>query len=559
VKNRNLSQIRRLRKIINILLKYGFGFIATEINKRGVKLFDSFIPVKLIRVRKNRFRGVSPAARFRMMLEELGPAFIKIGQVLSTRVDIFPPEFIKELVLLQDRVQPHPFEEFEQALLKAYDKPVNETFSSFETRPLASASLSQVYKATLANGDQVVVKIRRPGVVQKIKGDLNLIKRIARQAELRIPSLRMYNITRILDEIIRTVSREVDYFNELKNIKRMQSNFRRSKSIYIPRVYEEYSRSNIIVIEYIDGIKVSNIDELKESGCDLKLLARRGSRSIFRQVFIHGFFHGDPHPGNIFIMDDNVVSFIDFGMMGRFSEKSRDLIGRLLIAFATIDADEFVEVLEDMGSLDNRAQVHELKSEIEEIFIDYFHADMKQIDLSELMTRSLTILSKYYIVLPAVFTLFYKVMITTQAIGYILDPDFNINRELTPFVKKLMQERYSPATMIKQNIRILRRYHALYRDLPGQLRQAMKLFDKGTLPISLDSESLDKIYQSGFTIGLDISLGVLTASLVIGSSMLVRLSNRLFQFAGFAGFAISGGLALVLFFLFLFQRYKRKR
>lgn len=371
---RKIRNIKRLQQILQILGKYGFGYIVDRLNIErnliGRKL------INLAATKKIDLFDLPVPVRMRKMLEELGSTFIKFGQMLSTRPDLIPLEFCKELEKLQDKVPPFPYEKVKKQILEELKSPVDRIFSSFSLSPIAAASLSQVHLAQLETGQKLVVKVQRPGIKKIITADLNILTVLAQLIERHIEESRLYNPLEMVDEFKKAILREIDFKIEARNIEKFRRNFKDDERVYIPEVRHNLSSNKILTMEQIEGIKINNIEEILEAGLDRKQIAVNGTEIILKQIFTHGFFHADPHPGNIFILKDKRIVFLDFGMVGRIDEETKSQISNILSAVIQQDVSAIIENFVSMGTIEEETDFRKLKLDLTDLLESYYRENI---------------------------------------------------------------------------------------------------------------------------------------------------------------------------------------
>jgi ubiquinone biosynthesis protein len=381
-----VSELGRAREIIGVAFKYGFNDWVTK-NGLG-KLIIS-------KKRLARIEKYTKWERIRMAVEELGPTFIKFGQLLADRPDVVPEGLRAEFRKLQDEAVPMPDEEAIAEIEKSLGHPVSELFREFDTRRLASASVAQTYRATLLDGEAVCVKVRRPGIDKKINLDLSLMRYFAARSARNNPEMEAINVTGLVEEFGKTINKELDFRHEAANVIRFSHCFEGDPDIYVPRVFQEFTTEKILVEEFIEGVKVSEMETLLSSGSDPVELAKKAVRLVFEQVFTHGFFHADPHPGNIFIKDKHVISFIDYGMMGTVRPEHLHFLGKYLLGYIKRDAHELTEALLLLSGKRNFRRFKDLEFQIADMFAHYKYLSIEEMDFGKVMNESIDIIVGY--------------------------------------------------------------------------------------------------------------------------------------------------------------------
>ncbi|MCS7180565.1 MAG: AarF/UbiB family protein, partial [bacterium] len=397
-----LKKIRRYRRIINILLKYGLEIV---IDRTNIYKFP---------FRKKKKIEYSFPVRIRKILEELGPTFIKLGQILSTRPDLIPMDYIKELEKLQDEAIPEKFEIIEEVIKRELGKEIKDIFEDFQKEPIASASLSCVYKAKY-KGKDVAVKIQRPNVKEQIITDIQILYDIANLIEKFIKESEIYQPVKIVSEFEKNIKKELNFLIEKKNIEIIKEKMKNDENVFIPSVYKELCTEKILVTEYIEGVKINRVDEWSKYISKEEVI-KKGTEIILKQIFEIGLFHGDPHPGNIFIKNDGKIALIDFGIVGRIDEERKYYVINLTSGIIKGKVDGVISILKSMGSLEGKIEIHELRDEIEEMIEVYQDIPIKDIKISELMGICFDIMRRYKIKIPVSFTLMAKSIITLEGI-----------------------------------------------------------------------------------------------------------------------------------------------
>jgi ubiquinone biosynthesis protein len=446
---RNIRSLRRYRQVLGVLIKYGFGHIVEQLNIQYLRRATPRVAMRNI----GRLGG---PVRLRLAMEELGPTFIKLGQLLSTRPDILPDDFIKELSKLQDTVPPVDTATIMGQIEQELGQPVAQLFAEISTEPLAAASIAQVHRGRLQSGEPVVVKVRRPGIGQIIRTDIDILMSLARLVERHLPKGEYYNPTGLVREFRRTISREMSFSREGHTIDRFRENFRNDPSVYIPMVYHDLCGETVLTMEYIDGIKVSDFDRLIAAGYDLKVIAENGANAVLKQVLVHGFFHGDPHPGNIFVLPNNTVCFLDYGMVGRLDRELKIRVAELLSSILDRDVDRMITELVYSGELIEDIRLPELRLALGNFIDDYYEIPLHEINAGKLLTELVELLVQYRIPFSPDLLLLAKALITIEGIGRRLDPEFNMVGHLKPFMARLMMEKSSPANLSREGAKLLR-------------------------------------------------------------------------------------------------------
>ena len=528
-----VRDLPRLHEIATIMIRYGWGDmvrvlgISTVLERAGRILHWQTT---------SEIDQLDPAVRIRRAMEELGPTFVKLGQLFATRVDMFPPAWIAEFEKLQSHVPPVDFVTLEPYLHAALGMPVTEAFTDFDPVPFAAASVAQVHRARLPDGTPVILKVRRPDIEKKIEADLRIMQHIARLAEHEIPDVHRYQPIMMLAQFRRSLRRELDLLMEAHNIDRFRTNFLGDASVHIPRVYWEHTSEILNVQEELQGIAGTHLNDALAAGLDLQVLAARGADAVLKMILVHGYFHADPHPGNVIYLPGNTVGIIDFGMVGRLTAYRRNQIVDLLDALVRKDEEGMLAVLLDWTG-DGEVDEARLGYDVSELVFSYDNLQLKDVKLGTLLTDITAIIRDNALVLPADLALLFKALITLEGLGKQLDPAFHMVDHLAPFVQDVIAQRYQPAALIKRGRKSLKEALEVVTGLPRDLARLMREARRGRLRIDLDLKRLDQFGQQLDRASSRITMGILTASLVIGSSIVMTVEG--WRFLGILGFLLA--------------------
>lgn len=546
--NTRYKHLKRYQKVIAIWVKYGFGDLI------------SASPLKKLlsepQSAEHEYNTLNPNLtrweRIRMALEELGPAYIKLGQILSNRPDIAPEALITELTKLQDLVPPFNSEEACTIIEKELQLPISEFFIHFEKKPIASASISQVHVATLkSNRQKVVVKVQRPNIKAVIDTDLEIMHDIATIAEKYIPALAAIKPTDIVKVFEKSIKQELNFVTEATNIQQFARNFENNEEVYIPRVYKKYTTQKVLIMEYIDGIKINNLEGIKKYGNNPKNIATQGVNLYFEQIFVHGFFHADPHPGNIFLLPNGKICFLDFGMTGRLTEDDQDKLADFIIGIAQQNNKAIIKAISKIA--DNNTEILQNKDferDITELLHEYAHQSLAEI--SGIINRIRKIIFKYHLTIPPDFYLLLKTIVMIEGMGIFLDPDFNILQHLQPYGKTLLQRKLNPKKWAKNALHSSLQLAEIAQNLPEDLNTLLQNIKNGKAQIQLEHKGTQPLFNTLERISNRITMGIVLGSLIIGSSLIVLSKLPPYWGSipaiGVVGFLISGVLALALIF-----------
>ncbi|HSH73904.1 MAG TPA: AarF/UbiB family protein [Methylophilaceae bacterium] len=541
-----IRDFSRIRAIAGILMHYGWGDIAKRLGKRS---FIGWAGNAMNSEASREVMKLPSEVRARMAIQELGPTFVKLGQVLATRPDIFPPNWIAEFAKLQDQVPPVAFEELLPDLEKALGKSPFEVFKDFQTIPIAGASIAQVHMAKLQDGTPVVIKIRRPNVQESIDADLRLLSHLGRLIEAEVEQAKRFQPGKIIGQFSKSLKRELDLALEGRNTERFAKNFADDEHIKFAKIYWDYTSDGVLVMEHIDGIPGNALTEALTSGLNLKLLAERGANAILKMVLIDGFFHADPHPGNIFYLPDNRLAIIDCGMVGRITLSRRDEIADLLSALVSRDINMLRDIL-IVWAGDTTISEEKLSADLDDFICNYDNASLKQVRFSTLLNDLTTIMRENHLAVPPDLTMLFKALITLEGLGRQLDPDFLIVSFLTPFVKKVIIERYMPGAILKRGRNGFGHLAKAVSGLPNDVSQVLREAARGRLKINLDLKRLDHFGHQLDHSTNRLTIAMITAALIIGSSIVMTVKGGPTLFGlpafGFIGFSLAFFIGLLL-------------
>ncbi len=544
----NYKNLKRAKEILFVLSKHGLGyFFNLSAVERYFKLGKKFFIKK---TDKGKIKRLTLPQRTRIACEELGPTFVKLGQILSTRPDLISREFIEEFKKLQDNVQSFSFLEVKEIFKKELGRPIDELFIEFNEHPVASASLGQVHKARLPSGEYVAVKIQRPNIEERIKSDISILFDLVKFIEKRLINGYVYQPIEVVKELSKTIKKELDFVSEGRNIDRFRVNFKNSKTVYIPKVYWQLTTSKILIMEYIEGIKVSDIDNSHNIQYDKKLISARGADMMLKQIFIDGFFHGDPHPGNIFIIENNVIVLLDFGMVGRVEEETMTNMANLLIAAIGNDTNKIIKALEQMNIINSEMDIKELKVEIKDFIDRYYGAPLKQLRISTIIEEILAIMIRHQIKMPSDLTLLVKSLVTIEGVGRDLDPDFDMVAHTKPFAKRLISKKYSLINLWNRGSESFKELLNFFEVFPKDFLYLVRNLKNGEFNIGFQHKGLDKLIHEIDRSSNRLSFSMIIAALIIGSSMILgqQIGPSIFGYSviGIIGYLFASFLGLFL-------------
>ncbi len=539
----------RLNDIAGVLIRHGFGDsvrrlgLADRLERAGHALKWEHA-ADLARI--------EPPVQVRLALEELGPAFVKLGQILAGRADLFGPEWIAEFEKLHNHVPAVPFEQLRPQLREDLGGEPEEVFARFDTEPLAAASIAQVHRAQLKDGTEVVVKIRRPGITAVIEADLRLLGRLAALVEAEMPALKPYHPQQLVRELVKSLRRELDLAGECRHAERIAANMAPLPWIVIPRVHWAHTGERVNVQDFVGGIPGDRLDQLTpEAGFDRTLLAQRGARAVLKMIVEDGFFHADPHPGNVFYLPGNGIAFIDFGMVGRLSERRREELLQLLLGLVERQAPAVADVLMDWTGDSHGINLGQLETEIE-AFVDQYHGTpLAKLSLGQMLADVTTLLREHHLGLPPDLALLIKAFISLEGMGRGLDPGFHMATEATPMLRQVLRARYQPEVLAGRAWKTLRRTLAVAEQLPHDVSRLLRNARRGHLSVGIELAHLKRVGDQVDRAANRLAMALIIAALIIGSSIVMTVKGGptlmglpLFGFLGFTG-AMLGGVWLV--------------
>jgi ubiquinone biosynthesis protein len=516
-----MRELPRLHEIASVFIRHGLGDFVQRIGIAG--LLERTGQMLNFGAAKESVR-LDVAQRMRLALEELGPTFVKLGQVMATRVDLFPTRWIEEFERLHAEVAPVPFEALLPELERSLGRSPFEVFSELETTAFAAASIAQVHRAKLADGTPVVLKVRRPGVREKIEADLRLLRRVSELIEAEMPEARRYRPAEIAAQFARSLEREADFATETRNIERFAQNFAGHPHIVIPKIYPQWTSDTLLVQEHIEGVPGTDLAAVEAAGLDRKLLAGRGAQVFLKMILIDGFFHADPHPGNVFYLPGNRIVIIDFGMVGRLSPQRRKQVIDLLAGLARMAEEPMLEVLHDWAG-DAYVDEARLAADVDELVFDFEGVPLKDIRIGNAIRQFAAIVREHSIILPSDLSLMFKTLITLEGLGRQYDPEFHIVSHLTPLVKQALAERYQPRELMRRGRGAMDEFFNVVSSVPRDMARLLREARRGKTRIDLDLKRLDSFGRQLDRTLDRVTMGIMTASLVIGSAIVLTVEG----------------------------------
>ncbi len=538
----------RLNTILGVLIRHGFGDsvrrlgLADSLERAGHALkWDHAADLARL----------EPPVQVRLALEELGPAFVKLGQILAGRADLFGPDWIAEFEKLHSQVPAVPLDLLRPQLREDLGGEPEAVFARFDTEPLAAASIAQVHRAQLHNGTEVVVKIRRPGITETIDADLRLLGRLAVLAEDQLPALKPYRPQQLVRELARSLKRELDLASECRSAERIGANLVGLPWIVVPRVHWAHTTARVNVQDFVAGVPGHALDRLDSEGFDRPLLARRGAQAVLKMIVQDGLFHADPHPGNVFYLSENRIAFIDFGMVGRLSQRRREELLQLLLGLVEHNPQGVAEVLIDWTGDEHGINLSMLETEIEAFVDQYQGVPLAQLSQGQMLADVTAILREHHLALPPDLALLIKAFITLEGMGRGLDPGFHMATEALPLLREVVRARYRPSAMGARAWQTLRRTLSVAEQLPHDLSRLLRNARRGRVQVGIELAHLKRVGDQIDRAANRLAMALVIAALIIGSSIVMTVQGGptlmglpLFGFLGFTG-AVLGGLWLV--------------
>jgi ubiquinone biosynthesis protein len=510
-----VSRFRRYGQIADVLVKHGFGVVG-EILFPGVRRFRLRTP--------SAEEKLSVYVRIRLAIEELGPTFVKFGQIMSTRAELLPPPLIEELEKLQDHNNPLPYDKILPVIAAACPD-YEDIFETIEEVPVASASIAQVHRAWLRDGTEVALKVQRPGIDEIIETDTAILKSLAARLERAMPESRIYNPTGMVDDFAGQIEKELDFVKDGRNADRLRKNFEGVRDVRFPKIYWDYSSRHLLVMEYINGTKVTNLTELRHMGIDLKKIARTGFNAYLKQIFEDGFFHGDPHPGNLFVTEDGDLVFLDFGIVGVLRPEKRFLFVRLLHGIIHTDVGMILNAFEGLGVVIREEEREAIKDELYTALLDSQGFSLGENKFSTVVGDLTEVLRRYQLRVPTSLMLMLKVIVMILDIGIRLDPEFQFEKEVHPFLEHITDRMNLPDHLIKEAGRSLLEVTDGLFDLPRNINQMLKRLSTGTVRVEIVENDIQKLQMSLDRLSDKLLIGLVTAAVVVGSSLVLLSSN----------------------------------
>jgi ubiquinone biosynthesis protein len=524
----HLRDLPRYRQILTTLVRYGYHDVVTALHLEGIVR-----PIERVAL-----RGETPPQdrprRLKLVCEELGPTFVKLGQVLSTRPDIIPEAYTIELASLRDDVRPFSFAKVEKILTEDFRRPLEDVFISVDPVPVASASISQVHRAVLRDGRTVALKIRRPDITKVVQADLDILKNLAQLAERRLAFLAPYKPLALAREFERSLKRELDFTIERRTMQRCQGQFADDPMAHIPYTVDAFSTPRVIAMEYIEGVGVDDLQGIRALGIEPADVAVAGSRILLKQIFVHGFFHADPHPGNLRVLEKGVIAPLDYGMFGQLDGKTRERIADLLTGLIAQDPDRVLRALEALDMRGDQVDPRALRRDVSELVHTYSELTLDRINLGLLLKELIAFIRRHHLHIPADLVLLIRSLVTIESVGRHLDPHFDIARQLEPFLRELTFRRFHPLRLLNQTARTVEDLQRIATLLPDLLSQSLDSIKRGELNVRFDLQGFERLVRQLTRASNTLAMGIVISGLLVASSLMIRAGATSLAYSGFA-------------------------
>ncbi|MFW5998516.1 MAG: ABC1 kinase family protein [Halanaerobiaceae bacterium] len=542
--SRQYRHIHRYQQIAQILLKNGLGFLLDRLELKKYLPFKKRLNIDTENINKPTL-----AKRVKNVLQELGTTYIKLGQIMSTRPDILPPVFIKELRKLQDEVKPVEFEKIDKIIKEELKHKYNQ-LQNINPESRANASIAQTHHAVLEDGSDVILKVQRPDIESKIKIDLEILSSLADLIKQRNFVGDFVDPVKIVEEFKDSLFKELDFSREVSNMKLFDSNFSDNPSITTPQVYENLSTKKLIVMEEIKGIKLNELSSASNRDIDREYLAKVGARAFMKQVLIDGFFHADPHPGNIFIVDKNKIAYIDFGLMGQLTPEIQTQFSLLFFAILRKNINVIVDIIFDIGGIPKDINVRKFKLEIHELFNRYYGLDLGEIDFPSLFDDFERIIYKFHIRMPDEFFLLIRAIAVSEGVGYNIDPSFNLVEVGNEFLQDLIKAKVTPKNLFYNLLNKTWKLRNATRDIPSKFKKIGDKIIEDDFTINFKHQNLENLIQKLDIVSNRLSISLIVSALIIGSTMILQtdMEPQIFNIPlfGLIGYSVAGVLGFIL-------------
>jgi ubiquinone biosynthesis protein len=546
-----IRDIGRLRQIVAVLVRHGFGEVVERLN------LGASVVGRLAGSRDEGGERMPVPRRTLLAIQDLGPTFVKLGQILSTRPDLIPPEFVTEFQQLQDQVTPLPATVVREEIERSLGKPVEALLQRFDDEPLASASIAQVHRAALADGAEVVVKVRRPGIAEVIAQDVDILKFLALRIEQSIPEARVVDLPGIVREFEKAILKEVDFRSEADHLDRFARNFAGVTFVHIPHCHRALSTDSVLVMEYVRGVKITAA--AASGSIDRTQLVRRAVQALFMMAFEHGFFHGDMHPGNVLVEEDGTIAFVDCGLAGRLPPHARDRIVDLMLGIVRQDVDAVAEAFYEIGIKTAPVNFDQFVTDTSEVMDTYFVGrTLKDVQFGAFFGDLVDGAMRHQLRVPPEYTMLFKAIMTVEGIGKTIAPDVDIVAEARPFVERLVRERYSPETVTRQVLADARNLGRFLRQFPLSARQILLALEHGKVSVEVKAPdaALD-LARARLGAANRLSVAIIAGALIIAGTLAAGATDGRLGPLSLVLYALAAAIGGVFWILFLRPPPKR--
>jgi ubiquinone biosynthesis protein len=523
----HLRDLPRYRQILATLVRYGYQDVVAALHLEGLVR-----PIERVALGEDIPRQ-DRARRLRLVCEDLGPTFVKLGQVLSTRPDLLPESYTNELAGLRDDVRPFPFDQVEAILREEYSRPAAEVFASIDPRPVASASISQVHRAVLADGRTIALKVRRPDIGKVVQADLDIIKNLAQLVERRLPMLASYRPVALAREFERTLKRELDFSTELRTMQKCRVQFAGDPTAHIPLAHEEFSTSRVIAMEFIEGVAINDLAGIRALGIEPGDVAVTGARILLKQIFALGFFHADPHPGNLRVLPGGVIAPLDYGMFGLLDGLIRERIADLLVGLLAQDTDRVLRALEALDVRGESLDPRGFHRDLGELVASYCDLTLDTINLGPMLRELIGFVRAHHLHIPPELVLLIRSLVTIEGVGRHLDPHFDIAHQLQPFLRALSLRRFHPYRMMSQTVRTAEDLQRIATLLPDLLSQSLESIKRGEMRVHFDLQGFGRLVRQLTRASNTLAVGIIISGLFVASSLVFRAGPPPLAYTGF--------------------------
>nr|WP_207741721.1 AarF/ABC1/UbiB kinase family protein [Romboutsia sp. BSD2780061687b_171204_C1] len=547
--------IKRYKEIIRILIKYGFSYIVEKLNIEGVAYK---IPITNP---SEEIKQMSTGEKIRRAFEELGPTYVKLGQILSTRKDLLDQDIIDELSLLRDSVEPFDTDIAKEIFKEEIGLDIEKVFNEFNPNPIGAASIGQVYEAKLQNGEDVIIKIQRPNIESRIKSDLEILKGmvLAFKDSNKHSSI---DVIQIIEEFQTQLMRELDYNFEAINAMKFRKMFENSREVYIPKIYGEFTTKKVLVMEKIIGIKLNDAEKIKELNWDTKVISDIGIKSLFKQVFEYGFFHADPHPGNIFVVSQNTISYIDFGMVGIVDRNTLNALNEIAVALVEKNVDRVIYILTEMDVINNEVDIIGLRQDLLYLIHYYYDVPIEKINISDIMNEVFRFFRRYKVSIPSQLSTLAKAVITLEGTGRDLNPNFSVSSIGKEFMKHYYINKFNPQNAFLKSKHMTEEIISDMKNIPKQMRGILRNIEKNNIKIQLEDIKFASLEEIMRDLTTQVSLSLVLAAIIVGSSLIIsspNITNNIWiRFTALSGFFISFIIGILIVVKIIRIQYKKK-